>query len=112
MTRTVLALGLSALALVLGLITALLQSQNYKRGLDLNQLKESCSMLEATAGDQAALILERDSAPLKAELDPITHKPIAPNAPVKPPVKALAPAAATQAIAHASPARRHAEVAP
>jgi len=76
--RMVLCLGLSVLAVVMGLWTALLQSHNYERGLALNDLKERCSMIEAINGDQAAQILSSDSAPLPPEPKPATRSAPAP----------------------------------
>jgi hypothetical protein len=98
-TRVMLCLGLSALTLVLGLWTAGLQSQNYQRGLALNDLKERCSMLEAINGDQAAQILSCDSAPLPLEPKP-PGKPA--TSPVPPPAPASAPKN-TQSIAKLAP---------
>ena len=70
MIRAILCLFLSVLTLSFGLWTAGLQSQNYERGLALNDLKERCSMLEAINGDQSAQILSRDCAPLLPEPKP------------------------------------------
>ena len=82
MIRAVLCIGLSVLTLALGLWTAGLQSENYERGLALNDLKERCSMIEAINGDQAAQILRCDSAPLPIEPKPAIHAPaVLPRAP-------------------------------
>lgn len=75
MTRAVLCIALSLLTLALALWTAGLQSQNYERGLALNDLKERCSMIEAINGDQAAQILRCDSAPLPFEPKPTPNAP-------------------------------------
>jgi hypothetical protein len=97
-TRAILCISLSLLTLALGLFTAGLQSDNYERGLALNDLKEQCSMLEAINGDQAAQILDRDCAPLPIEPKP-DLKP-APKAPLRPrDAQSIA-----QAASHAAPA--------
>jgi hypothetical protein len=59
-TRVVLCASLSALTLVLALCTALVQNGNRERGIELNALKEECSMLEAINGDRLERILEKD----------------------------------------------------
>ncbi len=81
MTRVVLCIGLSLLALALGLWTAGLQSANYERGLALNDLKERCGMIEAINGDQAAQILRCDNAPLPIDPKPAPISPAVPRAP-------------------------------
>lgn len=70
MIRKVLCVGLSAATLVLALCTALVQNENRARGLELDAIKEECSMLEAINGDRLERILERDWAPL-----PFTPRP-------------------------------------
>lgn len=60
MIRAFLCGGLSALTLLLGILTALVQSQNREKALYLNSLKEDCSMLEAINGDRAEQILAKD----------------------------------------------------
>ena len=65
--RSILCAALCAATLALGLATAVVQSNNHARGLELNELKERCSMLEAINGDQAARIRERDTAPPAGE---------------------------------------------
>jgi hypothetical protein len=100
--RVVLCIGLSALTLVLGLWTAALQSQNYDRGLALNDLKERCGMLEAINGDQAAQILSSDSAPLPLEPKP-SFKPGANPSPPPAPASPSAAAKNAQSIAKLSP---------
>lgn len=64
MTRAILCVVLSVLALALGLFTALIQSENRERGLALNALKEECGMIEAINGDRAEQILAKDFGPL------------------------------------------------
>ena len=64
MTRALLCGGLSALTLLFGILTALVQSQNRDKALQLNALKEECGMLEAINGDRAEQILTRDYGPL------------------------------------------------
>jgi hypothetical protein len=75
--RAVLCTSLSGLALMLALLTALVQNENRARGLELDALKEKCSMLEAVQGDRLEQILERDWGPL-----PFTPRPPK-NAPPK-----------------------------
>lgn len=87
--RSMLCAALCACTLALGLATAVVQSQNHERGLELNELKERCSMLEAINGDQAARIRELDTAPPCGD-------PIAPNQPAP---KSRATPANAQAIA-------------
>ena len=67
MTRVVLSAGLAALALALGIVTALVQSGNRERGLALNVLKEECAMIEAINGERAEEILRLDFGPLPYE---------------------------------------------
>lgn len=62
--RAILCTSLSGLAVVLALLTALVQNENRARGLELDALKEKCSMLEAVQGDRLEQILERDWGPL------------------------------------------------
>ncbi|MBK7876354.1 MAG: hypothetical protein IPJ77_11460 [Planctomycetes bacterium] len=64
MTRALLCCGLSGLSLVLALSTALIQNENRAKGIELNALKEECSMLEAINGDRLEKLLEKDWAPL------------------------------------------------
>ena len=64
MTRALLCATLSALTLLLGILTALVQSQNRESALELNALKEECSMLEAINGDRAEQILAKDYGPI------------------------------------------------
>ncbi|MFO1011746.1 MAG: hypothetical protein U1F29_16920 [Planctomycetota bacterium] len=86
MTRALLCCGLSGLTLVLALATALVQNENRAKGIELNALKEECSMLEAINGDHLEKILEKDWAPL----------PFTPREPKKPEPK---PAPAKEAHA-------------
>jgi hypothetical protein len=65
--RLVLCAGLGASALLVGLATAVVQSQNHERGQALNALKEECNMIEAVNGDRAERILAHDWAPLPIE---------------------------------------------
>jgi hypothetical protein len=74
MTRVVLSAGLAALALVLGLLTALVQSSNRERGLALNRLKEECGMIETINGEHQEEILRRDWGPLAREPKPPSAK--------------------------------------
>ena len=67
--RAFLCAGLSAASVVLGLATAVVQSDNHERGVALNALKERCSMLEAINSERAAEILARDYAPVHVEPD-------------------------------------------
>jgi hypothetical protein len=66
-TRAVLCATLAALTLVLGILTAIVQSENHDRGQRLNALKEECSMIEAINGDRSEQILERDFGPIAPE---------------------------------------------
>jgi hypothetical protein len=75
--RSVLCASLCAATLALGLATAVVQSNNHARGLELNELKERCSMIEAINGDQAARVRELDTAP--AAGDPLTPNRPAPS---------------------------------
>ncbi len=70
MTRAVLCGALAALALVVGILTAIVQSENHDRGQRLNALKEECSMIEAINGDRSEQILERDFGPIAPEVWP------------------------------------------
>lgn len=67
MTRVFLCASLAALTLALGVLTALVQSGNRARGLELNTLKEECGMIEAINGKRAEEILRRDWGPLPYE---------------------------------------------
>lgn len=82
--RAALCSGLSGLALLTALLTALVQNENRARGVELDALKEKCSMLEAVEGDRLEQILERDWGPL-----PFTPRP---------PKNATKPAALQQAV--------------
>lgn len=62
--RAVLCTSLSGLVVAIALLTALVQNENRARGLELDALKEQCSMLEAVQGDRLEQILERDWGPL------------------------------------------------
>lgn len=81
MIRALLCCGLSGFALVLALGTALIQNENRNKGIELDALKEECSMLEAINGDRLERILEQDWAPL----------PFTPRAPKAPPAGHPAP---------------------
>ena len=78
MTRALLCCGLSGLSVVLALFTAILQNENRNKGIELDGLKEECSMLEAINGDRLEKILAADWAPLP-------FAPRAPKAPVPAP---------------------------
>lgn len=80
MTRVVLCVGLAALTLVLGILTAIVQAENHDRGERLNALKEECSMIEAINGDRSEQILERDFGPIRLD----TWAPNAPKDAVRP----------------------------
>lgn len=67
MTRLFLGAGLAGLTLVLGILTAIVQSENHDRGQRLNALKDECSMIEAINGDRSEQILERDFGPVALE---------------------------------------------
>jgi hypothetical protein len=69
-TRAVLCGALAALTLVVGILTAIVQSENHDRGQRLNALKEECSMIEAINGDRSEQILERDFGPIEPEAWP------------------------------------------
>ncbi len=64
MTRSLLCVSLCAACVLLALGTALVQNRNRARALELDALKEECSMIEAINGDRLEQILERDWAPL------------------------------------------------
>jgi hypothetical protein len=70
MMRSVLCCALTGLGLVLALLTALVQNENRRQALELDALKEECSMLEAIQGDRLERILEKDWAPL-----PVSPRP-------------------------------------
>jgi hypothetical protein len=76
-TRGILVGGLCAGSLVLGVLTAIVQSHNRAEGARLDALREDCLLLEAVHGAQRAAILELDHGPLPAP-DPIPAKPAAP----------------------------------
>lgn len=76
MIRTALCIGLSAASLLLGLYTAVVQSENHERGLALNTLKEECTMLEAINGDRSEQILERDYGPVARPATPIEARAV------------------------------------
>ncbi len=73
MTRAVLCGALAALAFVLGILTAIVQSENHERGQRLNALKEECSMIEAINGDRSEQILERDFGPIAPDAWPMSQ---------------------------------------
>ncbi|MBI5365125.1 MAG: hypothetical protein HZA53_18250 [Planctomycetes bacterium] len=79
MIRALLCCGLSGVAFVLALGTALIQNENRNKGIELDALKEECSMLEAINGDRLEQLLEQDWAPLpftpRAPKTPTTAKP-------------------------------------
>jgi hypothetical protein len=56
MTRTLLALGLCALTLALGLWAALIQCDNHARARDLAELQRQCEMIEAANAQAQALV--------------------------------------------------------
>ena len=64
MTRTWLTGGLFGFALLLGLVTAIVQSHNRAEGARLNDLREDCLLLEAVDGSTRTRILEIDHGPL------------------------------------------------
>lgn len=76
MIRSVLSASLCGLCVVLALLTALVQNDNRQRGLELDALKEECSMLEAIQGDRLEQILEQDWGPLPVTpRDPANQPP-------------------------------------
>ncbi len=104
MTRAVLCVGLAALTLVLGVLTAIVQSENHDLGQRLNALKEECSMIEAINGDRSEQILERDFGPIPLDTwAPNAPKDAASPAQAKhaPPVAKLAAPRPSAPVAHA-----------
>jgi hypothetical protein len=73
-TRTVLVAGLVAGSLVLGLLTAIVQSHNRAEGARLDALREDCLLLEAVHGAQRAAILELDHGPLPKPEQPAEQR--------------------------------------
>jgi hypothetical protein len=63
-TRIWLCAALCAGSVILALFTAMIQVENREHGLQLNALKEECSMLEAINGERAEQILAADHGPL------------------------------------------------
>ncbi len=66
MTRSILVGGLLCASLILGILTAIVQSHNRAEGARLDGLREDCLLLEAVHGAQRATILELDHGPLPA----------------------------------------------
>jgi len=65
-TRSILVGGLLCATLILGILTAIVQSHNRAEGARLDGLREDCLLLEAVHGAQRATILELDHGPLPA----------------------------------------------
>jgi len=63
-TRSILVGGLLCAALILGILTAIVQSHNRAEGARLDGLREDCLLLEAVHGAQRATLLELDHGPL------------------------------------------------
>ncbi len=69
MTRAVLTAGVLGLCLVLGILTAIVQSHNRAEGVRLDGLREECLLLEAVVGAQRAAVLELDHGPAAQTAD-------------------------------------------
>ncbi|MBL8861479.1 MAG: hypothetical protein JNK02_05650 [Planctomycetes bacterium] len=74
MTRALLLGGLLVGTLVLGLLTAILQSHNRGEGARLDALREECLLLEAVQGAQRSAIVELDHGPLPAPASGVDSK--------------------------------------
>lgn len=67
MTRFTLCLGLCGLTLVVGLVTAIVQSHNRDLGIRLAELREEITLVEAVNRAATARILALDHGPLPVE---------------------------------------------
>ncbi|MBL8859455.1 MAG: hypothetical protein JNL28_13165 [Planctomycetes bacterium] len=67
MTRLVLCSLLGGLTLVVGLVTAIVQSHNRDLGMRLADLREETTLVEAVNGASAARVLRIDHGPLDLE---------------------------------------------
>ena len=63
--RVLLTVLVTALAVGIGLATAILQSHNREEGIALDRMKQECSMLEAVNGARVADVLALDLGPLE-----------------------------------------------
>ena len=64
MTRLLLCSSLGGLTLVVGLVTAIVQSHNRDLGLHLADLREETTLIEAVNGASSARVLRIDHGPL------------------------------------------------
>ena len=67
MTRLVLCAGLAGLTLLVGLLTAIVQSHNRELGMQLNDLREETSLIEAVNAASKARIVALDHGPIQTD---------------------------------------------
>jgi hypothetical protein len=67
MTRLVLCAGLSGLTLLVGLLTAIVQSHNRDLGMRLNDVREETSLIEAVNAASKARIIALDHGPIPTD---------------------------------------------
>ena len=67
MTRLVLCAGLAGLTLLVGLLTAIVQSHNRELGMQLNDLREETSLIEAVNAASKARIVALDHGPIPTD---------------------------------------------
>lgn len=68
MTRFTLCVLLAGLTLVVGLVTAIVQSHNRDLGLRLSDLRQETTLIEAVNGAATARVLAIDHGPLAPEV--------------------------------------------
>lgn len=68
MTRSVLSTLLCALSLAVGLVTAVVQSENRADAFELDEMQSECRMLESLNGAHRASVLALDWGPDAGEL--------------------------------------------
>lgn len=69
MTRLLLCAGLCVTTLVVGLVTAIVQSHNREAGSRLNDLREETTLIEAVNDAAAAQIVGLDHGPIDVDED-------------------------------------------
>ncbi len=67
MTRLVLCAGLSGLTLLVGLMTAIVQSHNRELGMQLNDVREETMLIEAVNAASKANIIALDHGPIPTD---------------------------------------------
>jgi len=66
-TRLVLCAGLSGLTLLVGLLTAIVQSHNRELGMRLNDVREETMLIEAVNAASKANIIALDHGPIPTD---------------------------------------------